>query len=64
MMQAILLTIHVAYEWYYIFQKYMEQAALLEDLLPDIPLYKVTEGNEPSFFTKFFAWDSAKAAVS
>jgi len=44
-------------------QKYMEQAALLEDLLPDIPLYKVTEGNEPSFFTKFFAWDSAKAAI-
>lgn len=44
-------------------QKYMEQAALLEGLLPDIPLYKVTEGNEPSFFTKFFAWDSAKAAI-
>ena len=42
----------------------MERAALLEGLLPDIPLYKVTEGNEPSFFTKFFAWDSAKAAVS
>lgn len=42
----------------------MEQAALLEGLLSDIPLYKVTEGNEPSFFTKFFfAWDSAKAAI-
>lgn len=44
-------------------QRYMERAALLEGLLPDIPLYKVTEGNEPSFFTKFFAWDSAKAAI-
>ncbi|KAH9293450.1 hypothetical protein KI387_041356 [Taxus chinensis] len=44
-------------------KKYMDRAALLEGLSPDIPLYKVTEGNEPSFFTKYFAWDSSKAAV-
>eukprot|EP01018_Ginkgo_biloba_P033542 Gb_40777 [translate_table: standard] len=44
-------------------QKYMERASLLEGLSPDIPLYKVTEGNEPSFFTRFFSWDSAKAAI-
>eukprot|EP01018_Ginkgo_biloba_P036884 Gb_31397 [translate_table: standard] len=44
-------------------QKYMERAALLEGLSPDIPLYKVTEGNEPLFFTKFFSWDSAKASI-
>lgn len=44
-------------------KKYMEHAALLEGLSPNIPLYKVTEGNEPSFFTKYFAWDSSKAAA-
>jgi len=44
-------------------QKYMERAALLEGLSPDTPLYKVTEGNEPSFFTRFFAWDAAKAVI-
>ena len=41
----------------------MERAALLEGLSPDTPLYKVAEGNEPSFFTRFFAWDAAKAVV-
>eukprot|EP01018_Ginkgo_biloba_P027700 Gb_29105 [translate_table: standard] len=44
-------------------QKYMEQAALLEGLSLDTPLYRVTEGNEPSFFTRLFAWDSGKAVV-
>uniref|UniRef100_A0A0C9S7X8 TSA: Wollemia nobilis Ref_Wollemi_Transcript_12585_2099 transcribed RNA sequence n=1 Tax=Wollemia nobilis TaxID=56998 RepID=A0A0C9S7X8_9CONI len=44
-------------------KKYMERAALLEGLSQDIPLYKVTEGNEPPFFTKYYMWDSAKAAV-
>uniref|UniRef100_A0A0C9S493 TSA: Wollemia nobilis Ref_Wollemi_Transcript_25648_3389 transcribed RNA sequence n=1 Tax=Wollemia nobilis TaxID=56998 RepID=A0A0C9S493_9CONI len=44
-------------------QKYMERATLFEGLSQDAPLYKVTEGNESSFFTRYFAWDSAKAAV-
>ncbi|XP_043815469.1 villin-2 isoform X6 [Manihot esculenta] len=42
-------------------QKYIEMAASLDGLAPKVPLYKVTEGNEPSFFTTFFSWDSTKA---
>ncbi|XP_059295946.1 villin-2-like [Lycium ferocissimum] len=42
-------------------QKYIEMAACLEGLSPNVPLYKVTEGNEPCFFTTFFSWDPAKA---
>ncbi|KAK6151304.1 hypothetical protein DH2020_013939 [Rehmannia glutinosa] len=42
-------------------QKYMDMAASLEGLAPNIPLYKVTEGNEPCFFTAYFSWDPAKA---
>lgn len=45
-------------------QKYMERTAALEGLPDNIPVYKVTEGNEPFFFTKYFDnWDSIKAAV-
>eukprot|EP00252_Welwitschia_mirabilis_P015670 TRINITY_DN3467_c0_g1_i1.p1 TRINITY_DN3467_c0_g1~~TRINITY_DN3467_c0_g1_i1.p1 ORF type:complete len:344 (+),score=98.68 TRINITY_DN3467_c0_g1_i1:609-1640(+) len=44
-------------------QKYIERAALLEGLSPDTPLYKVTEGNEPAFFTKYFSWDTTKATI-
>ncbi|KAH0470657.1 hypothetical protein IEQ34_000380 [Dendrobium chrysotoxum] len=43
-------------------QKYIELAMCLEGLASDVPLYKVTEGNEPCFFTAYFSWDSAKAA--
>ncbi|XP_060177339.1 villin-2-like [Lycium barbarum] len=42
-------------------QKYIEMAACLEGLSPNVPLYKVTEGNEPCFLTTFFSWDAAKA---
>ncbi|KAI3446482.1 hypothetical protein Pfo_003147 [Paulownia fortunei] len=42
-------------------QKYMEMAASLEGLAPNVPLYIVTEGNEPCFFTTYFSWDPAKA---
>lgn len=44
-------------------QKYIELAAALEGLSPDVPLYKVTEGNEPCFFTTYFSWDATKATV-
>ncbi|KAH7679275.1 Villin/Gelsolin protein [Dioscorea alata] len=33
----------------------------LKGLSPNVPLYKVTEGHEPSFFTTFFSWDTTKA---
>ncbi|CAH1432248.1 unnamed protein product [Lactuca virosa] len=42
-------------------QKYIDLAASLDGLSPCVPLYRVTEGNEPTFFTTFFSWDSAKA---
>ncbi|KAG5080596.1 hypothetical protein JHK86_004661 [Glycine max] len=44
-------------------QKYIDLAASLEELSPHVPLYKVTEGNEPCFFTTYFSWDHAKAMV-
>ncbi|XP_004513861.1 villin-3-like [Cicer arietinum] len=44
-------------------QKYVDMAASLEGLSPCVPLYKVTEGNEPCFFTTYFSWDHAKATV-
>ncbi|KAK1294310.1 Villin-2 [Acorus calamus] len=42
-------------------QKYVDLAAALEGLSSDTPLYKVTEGNEPCFFTTYFSWDNTKA---
>ncbi|KAG6638425.1 villin-3-like [Carya illinoinensis] len=42
-------------------QKYIEMAASIDGLSPNIPLYKVTEGNEPCFFTTYFSWDHLKA---
>ncbi|XP_022847678.1 villin-3-like [Olea europaea var. sylvestris] len=44
-------------------QKYVNMAASLEGLSPNVPLYKVTEGNEPCFFTAYFSWDPAKASA-
>ncbi|OVA00850.1 Villin headpiece [Macleaya cordata] len=44
-------------------QTYIELASALDGLSPDVTLYKVTEGNEPCFFTTYFSWDSAKATV-
>ncbi|TKY53361.1 Villin-2 protein [Spatholobus suberectus] len=44
-------------------QKYIDMATSLEGLHPHVPLYKVTEGNEPCFFTTCFSWDHAKAMV-
>lgn len=44
-------------------QKYIEKAGSLEGLSPYVPLYKVSEGNEPCFFTTYFSWDHAKATV-
>lgn len=44
-------------------EKYIEIAVSLEGLSPSVPLYKVTEGNEPCFFTTYFSWDNAKATI-
>ncbi|PKA56226.1 Villin-2 [Apostasia shenzhenica] len=51
---------HMAFD---IGQKYVDLAVRLEGLASHVPLYKVTEGNEPCFFTSYFSWDSAKAVA-
>ncbi|XP_063947000.1 villin-3 [Daucus carota subsp. sativus] len=42
-------------------QIYIDMAVSLDELSPHVPFYKVTEGNEPCFFTSFFSWDPSKA---
>ena len=37
---------------------------LVEGLSLETPIYVVTEGYEPPFFTRFFEWDYGKANVS
>ncbi|MED6169557.1 Villin-3 [Stylosanthes scabra] len=44
-------------------QNYIDKAVSMEGLSPRVPLYKVSEGNEPCFFTTYFSWDHAKAMV-
>ncbi|GJZ42403.1 villin-3 isoform X1 [Tanacetum coccineum] len=44
-------------------QKYVEWAGNMDGLSPHVPLYKVTEGNEPSFFTTYFQWEPAKTQI-
>ncbi|ESQ44334.1 hypothetical protein EUTSA_v10005772mg [Eutrema salsugineum] len=44
-------------------QRYIDLAGSLEGLSPKVPLYKITEGNEPCFFTTYFSWDATKATA-
>ncbi|KAE8660280.1 Villin-4 [Hibiscus syriacus] len=44
-------------------QKFLELDVLLENLFHEAPIYIIMEGSEPPFFTRFFAWDSAKSAM-
>ncbi|WVY94222.1 hypothetical protein V8G54_033310 [Vigna mungo] len=41
-------------------QKFLEMDVLAEGLSLDIPIYIVTEGYEPPFFTCFFSWDHSR----
>ncbi|EPS70251.1 hypothetical protein M569_04508 [Genlisea aurea] len=45
-------------------EKYVETAAVSDGLPYNVPLYKITEGNEPCFFTRYFSWDPAKATTT
>jgi hypothetical protein len=36
----------------------------MEKLSRETPIFIVSEGSEPQFFTRFFNWDSAKSHVS
>ncbi|KAG7564255.1 hypothetical protein ISN44_As10g010250 [Arabidopsis suecica] len=42
-------------------QRYIVLAGFLSGLSPKVPLYEITEGNEPYFFTTYFSWYSTKA---
>ncbi|KAJ0246069.1 Villin-5 [Hirschfeldia incana] len=44
-------------------EKFLKHDFLLENLASETPLYIITEGNEPPFFTRFFTWDSSKSAM-
>lgn len=43
--------------------KFLETDILAEGLSLETPIYVVTEGHEPPFFTRFFAWDPSKAKM-
>ncbi|KAH8499053.1 hypothetical protein H0E87_017821 [Populus deltoides] len=41
--------------------KFLQTDPLVEGLSSETPIYVITEGREPLFFTRFFEWDSSKA---
>ncbi|CAK7331256.1 unnamed protein product [Dovyalis caffra] len=41
--------------------KFLQTDPLVEGLSSETPIYVITEGREPPFFTRFFEWDSSKA---
>ncbi|XP_042055271.1 villin-4-like [Salvia splendens] len=43
--------------------KFLERDVLGEKISKHAPIYVVTEGNEPAFFTRFFTWDTRKFAM-
>ncbi|XP_076914396.1 villin-5-like [Bidens hawaiensis] len=44
-------------------QKYLECDVLLVGLYLQTPIFIITEGSEPPFFTRFFKWDSTKSSL-
>ncbi|XP_062229452.1 villin-3-like isoform X1 [Phragmites australis] len=44
-------------------EKFTELDILMENVSRETPLYVITEGSEPQYFTRFFTWDSAKSAM-
>ncbi|KQJ95723.1 hypothetical protein BRADI_3g18707v3 [Brachypodium distachyon] len=44
-------------------KKFLELDFLMENLSHETPIFIVTEGSEPPFFTRFFKWDSAKSLM-
>ncbi|KAL3841068.1 hypothetical protein ACJIZ3_025659 [Penstemon smallii] len=44
-------------------EKFLESDFLLEKLSLQAPIYIVMEGSEPTFFTRFFTWDSSKSLM-
>lgn len=44
-------------------EKFLKHDFLLEKLSLQTPIYIITEGSEPQFFTRFFTWDSTKSSM-
>ncbi|KAH0460877.1 hypothetical protein IEQ34_008452 [Dendrobium chrysotoxum] len=44
-------------------KKFLERDFLMEKLSRETPIFIVTEGSEPQYFTRFFSWDSSKSAA-
>ncbi|KAK4481826.1 hypothetical protein RD792_012737 [Penstemon davidsonii] len=44
-------------------EKFLESDFLLEKVSLQAPIYIVIEGSEPTFFTRFFTWDSSKSLM-
>ncbi|XP_039806628.1 villin-5 isoform X2 [Panicum virgatum] len=44
-------------------EKFVVLDFLMENLARETPIFTVTEGSEPPFFTRFFTWDSAKSLM-
>ncbi|CAA2955976.1 villin-4-like [Olea europaea subsp. europaea] len=44
-------------------EKFLESDFLMEKLSLQAPIYIVMEGSEPTFFTRFFTWDSSKSSM-
>ncbi|KAL2482931.1 Villin-4 [Forsythia ovata] len=44
-------------------EKFLVRDFLFEKLSLEAPIYVVMEGSEPTFFTRFFSWDSTKSAM-
>ncbi|XP_076954300.1 villin-4-like [Bidens hawaiensis] len=44
-------------------EKFLKHDFLLEKLSLQTPIYIISEGSEPEFFTHFFTWDAAKSSM-
>ena len=60
---SFILLLFGIYEQLFFPQKYIEHEVTFEGLSPDVPLYKVSEGNEPCFFRTYFSWDNTRSVV-
>ncbi|KAI9078725.1 hypothetical protein K1719_039312 [Acacia pycnantha] len=44
-------------------EKFLEHDFCMENLSREAPIFVIIEGSEPTFFTRFFKWESAKSAM-
>ncbi|CAH8272540.1 unnamed protein product [Arabidopsis lyrata] len=59
--KLLLLVFYLVSCLYSFVKRYIDLMVSLNALSPKVPLYEITEGNEPCFFSTYFSWDSTKA---